>query len=162
MLFSATTSTQIFARFLLRSTPMPFQTLLKQLTPGDILDCVAAGVDLFDGAYPVQVRFKRGLIRAAFVFVHAHSLSVYTQLFCLTQVTAEGYALCFPLQPGQSPPAGPPDAGSGRDDTKMNLWSTAYRYSFFCIVFLMPDNLCSLCSLFPLFCIPVQVCKMSS
>eukprot|EP00200_Dunaliella_tertiolecta_P006154 CAMPEP_0202342062 /NCGR_PEP_ID=MMETSP1126-20121109/2782_1 /ASSEMBLY_ACC=CAM_ASM_000457 /TAXON_ID=3047 /ORGANISM="Dunaliella tertiolecta, Strain CCMP1320" /LENGTH=420 /DNA_ID=CAMNT_0048932953 /DNA_START=177 /DNA_END=1439 /DNA_ORIENTATION=+ len=66
------------------------------LSPVDLLDCVAKGVDLFDGAFPVQV-------------------------------TSEGYALCFPLQPDQQPPAGQPDVESGVDDTKINLWAATYR-----------------------------------
>ncbi len=62
--------------------------------------------------------------------------------FRVPQVTAGGYALSFPLQPPQqgqqqegqqqqqqSLPAGSaPDIAVGTDDTKLNLWSTSYRY----------------------------------
>lgn len=43
------------------------------------------------------------------------------------QVTAGGFALCFPLQPGQEPPCGPSDPASGLDGMKLSLWSTKHR-----------------------------------
>ncbi|KAG2428708.1 hypothetical protein HXX76_011412 [Chlamydomonas incerta] len=74
--------------------------------PDELLEAVAAGVDLMDCAY-------------------------------VAQVTTGGYALTFPLrpppgwQPGDAPGAGGAGAGAdvarGSDDTKMNLWATAYR-----------------------------------
>ncbi|KAG2449659.1 hypothetical protein HYH02_005189 [Chlamydomonas schloesseri] len=84
--------------------------------PDELLEAVAAGVDLMDCGF-------------------------------VAQVTTAGYALTFPLrpppgwqQPGDAPTAAPgearaaagaagvgPDVALGSDDTKMNLWSTAYR-----------------------------------
>lgn len=43
------------SKFSLSSPFRAFPLNAMQLTPGEILDCVAEGVDLFDGAYPVQV-----------------------------------------------------------------------------------------------------------
>ncbi|PNW77771.1 hypothetical protein CHLRE_10g451000v5 [Chlamydomonas reinhardtii] len=75
--------------------------------PDELLEAVAAGVDLMDCGF-------------------------------VAQVTTGGYALTFPLrppqgwQPGDAPSAagagaGGADVALGSDDTKMNLWSTAYR-----------------------------------
>jgi queuine tRNA-ribosyltransferase subunit QTRTD1 len=74
--------------------------------PEDILAAVAQGVDLFDFSFGADV-------------------------------TAGGYALCFPIDDGSTDSTNgdsteeSTDADDaalyGRDDTKMNLWATAYR-----------------------------------
>jgi hypothetical protein len=64
-----------------------------------------------------------------------------------SHATAQGYALCFPLQPQQEQQQQQQDcadADYGADDSKLNLWSLQYRCGV-CIVWVV--QLLKLCQL---------------
>lgn len=89
-----------------RTPPDKARMLSGVGTPGEVVDAIVHGIDLFDMGF-------------------------------LFDVTNEGYALCFPIDilDQEDEPLlgkhGMPDADemalTGRDDTKLNLWSTAYE-----------------------------------
>jgi hypothetical protein len=86
-----------------RPPPVPPPPSRRQATPEEALQGVLQGADLFDCSYP-------------------------------THATANGYALCFPLSPEAEAAAAGARAGltdeaadEGADDSKLNLWSQAYR-----------------------------------